>query len=271
MGFFMLAEADEEQVVSHCADEAKQSMQASGFQAATEEENQTITSHSTDDKESKSSTISALCEVRLESLALTNDDKGYMRSLVENNNGAELKCSSGDDSILTGPQTKTREDGKTLWKNKTLKDQELLSTLILERAPSPEQPDSSTRERLELSFVEQSNSSADLMTHNAGKPVAHRVSAYGPDLPKLQLEPSDFPGVAEYEEHTLVDDLLESDSEDEGREEEAETLLKPEELVTLSGGLRSIKSKTAKQNQQNVIDPELQSLFLELESLEASP
>ena len=109
------------------------------------------------------------------------------------------------------------------------------------------------------------------MTHSAGKPVAHRVSSYGPDLPKLQLEPSDFPGVGEYEEHTLVDDLLESDSEDEGREEEAETLLKPEELVTLSGGLRSIKSKTAKQNQQNVIDPELQSLFLELESLEASP
>ena len=29
--------------------------------------------------------------------------------------------------------------------------------------------------------------------------------------------------------------------------------------------------KTTKQNQQNLFDPELQSLFLELESLQASP
>ena len=287
VGFFMLAEVDDEELASHCNDKTKQSgnkqnMQAGEVQSVTDEENQVKTSHSTVDSESESSTISAQCEVRLESLALTNEDKGYMRSLIENNNRAELKCLSGDDPILTGPQTKTREDGKTVSKSKTLNDQELLSNFILERAPSPEQTDSSTRERLELSFVEQSNSSTadpvDPMTHNApsGKPVSHKVSSLenslnGPDLPKLQLEPSDFLGGGEYEEHTLVDDLLESDSEDEGREEEAETLLKPEELVTLSGGLRSIKSKTAKPNQQNVIDPELQSLFLELESLQASP
>ena len=90
-------------------------------------------------------------------------------------------------------------------------------------------------------------------------------------MPKLQLEPSDFLGVGEYDEHTLVDDLLDSDSEDEEREKEEEILLKPEELVTLSGGLRSMRSKTGKQNQQNAIDPELQSLFLELEGLQASP
>ena len=202
---------------------------------------------------------------------------------MENNNGADSKLSSGSDSILTSIQTKTTEYEKTLLKKRNLKDQEMLSTFILERAPSPEQSDSSTQELAvkEQSFVEQSNSSTtdltDPMTHNApsGKPVSQKVlsleNSYGSDLPKLQLEPSDFPGVGEFEEHTLVDDLLESDSEDEGRKEEADTLLKPEELVTLCGGLRSIKSKNVKPSQQNVIDPELQSLFLELESLEASP
>ena len=54
--------------------------------------------------------------MRLESLALTNEDKDYMRSLIENNKKAELKCTGGDDSNLTSPQMKTREDEKTLWK-----------------------------------------------------------------------------------------------------------------------------------------------------------
>ena len=163
MGFFMLAEEDAENVVSDCHGETKQSkmkqhMQGGGDLAVMETENQMMTSHSAGDRENYM--ISAKCDVRLESLALTNEDKDYMRSLIENNNKAELNCTGGDDSNLTSPQMKTREDEKTLWKNKTLKDQELLSTFILERAPSPERP-----------FVEQSNSStavlADPVTHNA--------------------------------------------------------------------------------------------------------
>ena len=87
-------------------------------------------------------------------------------------------------------------------------------------------------------------------------------------LSKLQC--TDLFGLCEFEDQSLVNDLLETDSEDEGKEEEAETLLKPEDLVTMGVGLRSRKPKTAK-HQQNAIDPELQNIFLELESLQGSP
>merc|ERR1719239_337321 len=91
----------------------KQDVQVEQFQSPTV--NQITTSHSTGDTECQNAMISALCEVRLENLTLTNEDKGYMNSLIENNNSAETKCSSEDDSILTGVKEKTKDDGKPLW------------------------------------------------------------------------------------------------------------------------------------------------------------
>ena len=87
------------------------------------------------------------------------------------------------------------------------------------------------------------------------------------DLPKLQLEPHDLPDLDICGEDTLVNDLLESDSEDEGKEENMEILLKPEELLTI----RSLESEPKKTMRRNLDDPELQNLFLELESLQSSP
>ena len=61
--------------------------------------------------------------------------------------------------------------------------------------------------------------------------------------------------------------LCESDSEDEGKVDNVDILLKPEELLTT----RSLKPKTKKTMRRNLDDPELQNLFLELESLQSSP
>ena len=114
-----------------------------------------------------------------------------------------------------------------------------------------------------------------LFSHNtcsssAGVRSTGELNSSEAELPKLHLDPTDLFGLCEFEDQSLVDDLLETDSEDEGKEEETETLLKPEDLVTMGVGLRSRKPKTAK-HQQNAIDPELQNIFLELESLQGSP
>ena len=182
-----------------------------------------------------------------------------MRSLIRQNNRAGKVTHSPheDDLFLKASRKKSSE--------RVNSQEELPSSFILETAPSPKQYDSSSTPDLMDPMA--------LFSHNtcsssAGVRSAGELNSFEAELPKLQC--TDLFGLCEFEDQSLVNDLLETDSEDEGKEEEAETLLKPEDLVTMGVGLRSRKPKTAK-HQQNAIDPELQNIFLELESLQGSP
>ena len=257
VGFFMIAQQDEKPS-SPDVDETK--VDNIAHQVQVHKENKNRTSHSkSDETESESGTIGNRCEVLLENLILTNEDKGYMRSLIRQNNRAGKVTHSPheDDLFLKASRKKSSE--------RVNSQEELPSSFILETAPSPKQYDSSSSPDLmdPMALFSQNTCSSSAGVRSAGE-----LNSFEAELPKLQC--TDLFGLCEFEDQSLVNDLLETDSEDEGKEEEAETLLKPEDLVTMGVGLRSRKPKTAK-HQQNAIDPELQNIFLELESLQGSP
>ena len=242
LGFFMLSE-DTEKKVSE--DDKDQSLISQNLQVdhipATKEKN---TTRASSERESKHAAISNLCEVRLEILKLTNEEKDYMKSLLRRG----LGLSTSVNHMQTGGSVTETNERKisSVWDN-GLAHKESSSTIILERASICEENSLVISPILEETPSERPKASCD--------------------LPKLQLEPHDLPDLDICGEDTLVNDLLESDSEDEGKVDNVDILLKPEELLTT----RSLKPETKKTMRRNLDDPELQNLFLELESLQSSP